>query len=199
MSLRLSTGFCHGMLLQEPASETRPTASRVRSAVLNSLQERLAGARFLDLFAGSGAVGIEALSRGAHAATFVEHDRSALKALKANLDELGRRAQKQGIKIATQVLSHDARRALDLLAGEAFDVIWLDPPYAALTEVLPALAPAFQGLLQPEGILVVESDAGAAAFVPQCLAAAGWDLSKQKVYGRIAISYLHPRPSENNP
>lgn len=196
MSLRLNTGFCHGLVLREPAAETRPTASRVRSAVFNSLQDRVAGAHFLDLFAGSGAVGIEALSRGARAATFVEHDRAALQALRANLEEVQKRASKQAIRCETKILAQDARHAIELCPPHAFEIIWLDPPYAALPELLPALGPALKRLLAPEGVLLVESDAKEQATVVESLARSGWELLKQKVYGRIAVTYLNFPSSE---
>jgi 16S rRNA (guanine(966)-N(2))-methyltransferase RsmD len=103
---------------------TRPTSDRVRIACLDTLMPFLVAGPFLDLFAGSGAVGIEALSRGAPSAVFVETDAAALHALRDNLARLGLEAR-------ARVVRGDAARAVETLArrGERFAVVFLDPPY----------------------------------------------------------------------
>src|SRR5262249_18908633 len=103
---------------------TRPTADQVRIAVMDTLTPRLPGARVLDLFAGAGGIGLEALSRGAATATFVERDRHALAALRDNVAALGLRDR-------ARVLGDDAPRAVARLAREraVFDVVFLGPPY----------------------------------------------------------------------
>lgn len=104
-------------------SRVRPTADRVREAWMSILGERLAGARVLDLFAGSGALGLEALSRGAVHATFVELAAPSLAAIRTNVDALG---------VADRVTLHrgDAMRFVERLAPDAFDVVIADPPYS---------------------------------------------------------------------
>lgn len=104
---------------------TRPTADRVREALFDILGPRVAGAEVLDLFAGSGAVGIEALSRGAARAVFVERDHAAVAALRQNLDRLG-------LAPRARVIVRDVEAALRGLArrGARFDLVFLDPPYA---------------------------------------------------------------------
>jgi 16S rRNA (guanine966-N2)-methyltransferase len=116
-----------------PGRRTRPTSDRAREGLFSSLGD-LDGARFLDLFAGSGAVGLEALSRGAASATFVESDAGALRVLRANVADLGHPA--------ALVVGDRAERFLDGCEGEPFDVAFLDPPYALDVDgVLAACAP----------------------------------------------------------
>jgi 16S rRNA (guanine966-N2)-methyltransferase len=100
----------------------RPTADRVREAWMSILQNDLPDATVLDLFSGSGALGLEALSRGASHATFVESAQASLLSLKANIDQLGAAS-------ATTVHRMDALRFVDSLAQHAFDVAFADPPY----------------------------------------------------------------------
>lgn len=127
---------------------TRPTSDRLRETLFNVLAPRMEGARFLDLYAGSGAVGIEALSRGAESVDFVEKAPPALKALRANLERLGIRA---GAKVHSGSVAGFLKRA-----GEArFDVVFLDPPYDAGPEYETALGLA-GGLVAEGGVVVAE-------------------------------------------
>jgi 16S rRNA (guanine966-N2)-methyltransferase len=123
--MRIEGGTLRGRtLLAPPGPATRPTDGRTREMLFNSLGERVVGARFLDLYAGSGSVGIEALSRGASFCVFIEDDFRAVKPLKDNL-------QKLGIKGAVQVWSANARPSLEKLVegGETFDIVFADPPF----------------------------------------------------------------------
>ena len=123
--MRVLAGALKGRRLVTPrGSTTRPTADQVRIALMDTLMPRLPGARVLDLFAGAGGVGLEALSRGAAHATFVERDGRALGALRENVATLAVQAQ-------TRVEARDVRAALERLVrdGAAFDIVFLDPPY----------------------------------------------------------------------
>jgi len=117
----------------------RPTSDRLRETLFNVISDRLDGARFLDVFAGTGAVGIEALSRGAGEAVFIENHAPAAALIRKNLESLGLRAE-------ARVLALDALRGLQRLAGEAgakhaaYDVAFLDPPYAAAEDYRRVLA-----------------------------------------------------------
>jgi 16S rRNA (guanine966-N2)-methyltransferase len=125
--VRIIAGALKGQQLVTPRGHrTRPTADQVRIALMDTLMPALAGARFLDLFAGAGGIGLEALSRGAERAVFVERDADAAGALRRNVTAL--RVARQ-----TLVLPMDAARALHRLAaaGERFDLVFLDPPYGA--------------------------------------------------------------------
>src|SRR5919198_3496765 len=121
--MRVIAGQGLGRRLQAPAgAATRPTSDRVREALFSILGDRVGGARVLDLFAGSGALGIEALSRGAAEATFVDSAPAAIRAVKANLEALGAEAE---------VRRADARRFLGGASGDARqdDLVLLYPPY----------------------------------------------------------------------
>lgn len=152
MSLRVLGGKYRSLLLQSPrGAQTRPTTSMLRKAVFDMVQSSIEGSRFLDLFAGSGAMGIEALSRGAATATFVESHKDALRCIKANLAAL---------KLEAAVYSYDVFDVLKKLEkkGETFDIIYADPPYHITTiyeELLSYLDRS--SLLSKGGTLFLES------------------------------------------
>ncbi len=112
------------MLAAPPGLATRPTTDRTKETLFNIISRELADCRFLDLFAGSGAIGIEALSRGAGQAVFVEQDRAALSCIEENL-------KRTRLKDGAKVLAMDAAGALQYLKadGKPFDIIFMDPPY----------------------------------------------------------------------
>lgn len=148
---RIVAGSAGGRRLKVPPKGTRPTSERVREALFSSLEALmdLDGVRVLDLYAGSGALGFEALSRGAGHATFVESDRRAAEVLKANARELPFR------DVLVVNRSAEAYAASD---GEPFDVVFADPPYAVgdeeLAKVLSALVDAAR--LTAGAVLIVE-------------------------------------------
>ena len=150
--MRVIAGTYGGRRLQAPpGTDTRPTADRVREALFSILGDRVPDARVLDLFAGSGALGIEALSRGAAEATFVDKAAPAIRAIGANLEALGADAT---------VVRAEARRFLGgaSRSGRSYDLVFLDPPYrldAALARALPA---AIKAVLAPGATVVAESD-----------------------------------------
>jgi 16S rRNA (guanine966-N2)-methyltransferase len=151
--MRIIAGSRKGARLHAPKGmDTRPTGDRVREAAFNLIGP-VDGARVLDLFAGSGAMGLEALSRGAAAVTFVEADRTAAETIDRNLDKLR--------LTGATVIRGDALRALagETAAGRRYDLVLVDPPYRALAGLLPNLATYLPALVAPDGIVVVESDA----------------------------------------
>ena len=151
--MRVIAGSRKGHTLVAPRGlGTRPTSDRVRENIFN-LVGPVDGARVLDLFAGSGALGIEALSRGASHATFVERDPDAVRALERNLDRLR--------LTGARVVRADAlwTVAQEAAAGAKYDLVLVDPPYEMLTEIQPRLARHLPLLLAPDGLLVVETDA----------------------------------------
>jgi 16S rRNA (guanine966-N2)-methyltransferase len=146
--VRIIAGALKGRALIAPRGrDTRPTADQVRIALMDTLMPHLDGARFLDLYAGAGTVGLEALSRGAAHVTFVERDPRAVKALRANIDALG-------VRGGTRVLATGVAGALDRLAGEGarFDLVFLDPPYDV--DPAPALERLGAGGLAPARVVV---------------------------------------------
>ena len=134
--MRVIAGTLRRRTLAAPAGlATRPTSDRLRETLFNVLAPRIDGAFFLDLYAGSGAVGIEALSRGASQVTFVERAPAALKVLRVNLEKLG---VKEGFRVEGCSAAAFLRRAR--WEGERrFDVVFLDPPYDAAEEYATAL------------------------------------------------------------
>ena len=133
--MRVLAGALKGQRLTTPKGRTtRPTADQVRIACLDTLMPYLGGGPFLDLFAGAGGVGIEALSRGAPSAAFVEQDRQAAAALEENIGRLA-------LADRARIHRRDVLRALEVLAREdtRFAVVFLDPPYAS-----PAATPALE-------------------------------------------------------
>ena len=153
--MRIIAGTFRSRPLQTPAGfATRPTSDRLRETVFNVLAPRIEGARFLDLYAGSGAVGMEALSRGAEHVVFVEGAPAALKVLRANLERLG---LKSGFSIQASAVREVLRRAASGTQG--FDVVFLDPPYDAEAEYLTtlgALGSAASGMLAAGAVVIAE-------------------------------------------
>jgi 16S rRNA (guanine966-N2)-methyltransferase len=153
--MRVIAGSLRGRRLTAPRGQrrTRPTSDRVREALFAMLGD-VEGARVLDLFAGTGALGIEALSRGARQAAFVECDRAALQALRANLSACGLAGPDAEVHAgeALAALGAAERR------GETYDLVFVDPPYAQARELEGPLSARLPGVLEPSARVVVESD-----------------------------------------
>ncbi len=150
--MRVVAGLYRGRrLIAPPGSATRPTSDRVRESLFSILGDSVQNARVLDLYAGSGALGIEALSRGAASAVFVDHSQKAVAAIRANLEALG---------IEADVRRMEARAALrpPPEAAAAYDLIFLDPPYRHAAELGRLLSEALPAVLAPGGRVISESD-----------------------------------------
>ena len=156
--MRIIAGVARGRRLVAPAGDTvRPTGDRVREALFASLMPHLPGASVLDAFAGSGALGLEARSRGAAEVTFVERDRRSLTALERNVASVGLDA----VRIVRGDTLALVRRGG--LAGAPFDLVLLDPPYALEEEPLAVLLADLVPLLAPEARVIVERASGSPA------------------------------------
>jgi 16S rRNA (guanine(966)-N(2))-methyltransferase RsmD len=156
--MRIIAGTYRSRRLEAPPGlDTRPTSDRLRETLFNVLASRIRGARFLDLYAGSGAVGLEALSREAANATFVERAPAALKMLRRNLEQLG-------IQIGYEVRAESVAAFLRAATKKApkpglHEVVFLDPPYDAMQEyavTLGLLGGAQRGVLAPGALVVAE-------------------------------------------
>jgi 16S rRNA (guanine966-N2)-methyltransferase len=150
--VRIIAGTRKGHTIYAPRGlDTRPTSDRVRENVFNILGP-LDGAAVLDLYAGSGAMGLEALSRGAARAVFVEVDRDAVRTIERNLDKL---------RLSATVLQQDAVTALATEAGTGrkYDLVLVDPPYGMYPDVEAKLARYLPSVLSEDGVVVVETDA----------------------------------------
>jgi len=157
--MRIIAGRFRSRTLEAPAGlGTRPTSDRLRETLFNVLAPRIEGARFLDLFAGSGAVGLEALSRGAASVEFVERAPAALIVLKKNLAPLG---IEQGFRIHGAAVGAVLRKMKPATSNPdaAFDVVFLDPPYDGAAEyanTLGLLGGDAGGLLADEALVIAE-------------------------------------------
>lgn len=176
--MRVITGSARGRrLLELEGMETRPTTDRVKEGVFNALQFDVEGRRVLDLFAGTGQMGIECLSRGADSAVFVDRRKDAADLVRQNL-------ALTGLQGRARVVQGDS---LEFLAGtaERFDLVFLDPPYATnlQEEALKRLtAPGFD-ILAPYGIIVAEHPAERRLEIP-----AACRLQRTYRYGKIAVT-----------
>jgi len=146
--VRIIAGSKRGARIAAPKGvATRPTGDRVREAAFNLIGP-VDGASVLDLFAGSGAMGLEALSRGAASATFVESDRAACRTISQNLEKLGLTGARVVCADAVWALRQEPR---------TYDLVLVDPPYALWTELEPRLAGQVARVLAPDGVVLVET------------------------------------------
>ena len=180
--MKLTGGRARGRRLRMPRIEgLRPTSARLREALFDVLGARIHGASFLDVFAGTGAIGLDALSRGAARAVFIEADRRAARAIAGNV-------ALSGVAGSARIVEGDAEVALLELVrtGERFDIVFLDPPYTAgaLDRALAAAA----RLLRSGAVMVVEHASRRAFQTPDL---AGLRRGRRYVHGDSALSVLH--------
>ena len=182
--MRVIAGSHRGRRLSGPqGTSLRPTSDKVREALFSILGTRVAGSRFLDLYAGTGAVGIEALSRGAMSATFVESDPLALRIMRKNLTTCGL-LDRADVRVG-RARNFFARPAL---WNGPYNVVFADPPYAARDAVDLVLEGWNLGLLSDDAVMVIEQDAR--AEVPA--AAAGTTLLRRYDYGDTSLFLYGP-------
>lgn len=152
--MRIISGSAKGKMISAPKGlKTRPTAARIKESLFSILQAHIVDSRVLDLFAGSGNLGLEAISRGAAEAFFVDKDRGSIQVIKENIKQLGFSSQ-------SQVIQADYLIALKQLKkmGESFDVVFLDPPYKK-GFISSAIHPIIEmGLIDENGWIIAEHD-----------------------------------------
>lgn len=174
--MRVTAGEFRGRVLCENKYEhIRPTADMVKQAIFNKLQDRIVGASVLDLFCGTGALGIEAVSRGAGKVIFVDKDYRSVELTKANLKKLG---------IVAKVIKASYEQAIKSLSGQKFDIIILDPPYKSGVYE-DCIQKLYQNeLLAEDGIIVCEHDRkDQFDFSP-------FNVASEKRYGIKMVTYL---------
>lgn len=182
--MRIIAGDLRGRPLRAPrGTTTRPTSGRVREAIFNHLVAAhlghdWSGVRVLDLFAGSGALGLEALSRGADHATFIDRDQRAIDAIRANVAALG-------VEQRTTVLKRDAERALASPQGGPFELIFADPPYAVVVDAPLLAALAQDTVTHLDALAVIEH---AASSPPQL--EDHWEILTTRPHGDTALTIL---------
>jgi 16S rRNA (guanine966-N2)-methyltransferase len=178
--MRIIAGSAGGIPLRLPKHDVRPTMEKIRGAIFSSLGDRVIGARVLDLFAGSGAFGLEALSRGAANATFVDHHRDAITAIQVNCEKT---------KLRGAIIKLDVFGFLQS-NREQFDLVFADPPYSkgpsdpdAAAQLLSS--PYAATALSADGILVLERAAGSQPVDQQI-----WSVIRAKRYGGTQVLIL---------
>ena len=177
--MRIIGGTQRGRRIAAPKGEhTRPTGDRVREALFN-LVGPVEGATVLDLYAGSGALGLEALSRGARRCVFVESDGAACRVIRANLEALG--------LTGALVLQRDALAVVseERSAGRRYDLVLLDPPYDRWGTLEPKLAGALPAVVADTGLVVLETDARVEPELP-------FDLVTTRRYGSARLTVFTP-------
>lgn len=182
--MRIISGTAGSVPLRVPRSLTRPTTDRVREAVFSSLAEIIPGTKVLDLFAGSGSLGLEALSRGAEDATFIDASNDSIAAIEENLKKT---RLENGKAIRRDVLAF-----LSTISPGIYDLIFADPPYARgekTTEQLEQFLTheKLSSSLQGNGILILETLARSP--LPETPL---WKVTKEKTYGSTRVNFLRP-------
>ncbi len=177
--MRVISGSCKGRkLISAPGNRVRPTSDRVKEAVFNILGPMVSHARVLDLFSGSGALGIEALSRGAAHAVFMDLD---CRTLQDNIEHC--RLSDYAEAIETDIINGNG---MDLLAGQTFDLVFLDPPYGKGYIERVVEKQAFLNLLTPDSIVVAEHAAREIINIRR----PALDIYRQKKYSKTMISLI---------
>jgi 16S rRNA (guanine966-N2)-methyltransferase len=182
--MRITGGEARGRIIHSPPGrEVRPTASKMRQALFNILGARISEASFLDIFAGTGLMGFEALSRGAAALTAIEQNKEMAQSIEENARTFG---------YSCRILSIDFKKALVLLGGEKFDIVFADPPYKSGFANMVVHEVADIDLLKEDGILVVEhSRSHEFKVVTNELV-----LTQTRPYGTSALSFFQKEGKE---
>jgi 16S rRNA (guanine966-N2)-methyltransferase len=179
-TLRLTGGTLRSRSVRTPSGRAvRPTPARVKEALFSILADRLAGANVLDLFAGTGSLGFEALSRGAAHATFVEHHRPTADALRANAAALG-------LTDRITIITLPAERATRLIEGR-YDLVFADPPYAQMYPGAAFAALRERGAIDARSLVIYEHSAHAGAPVDPA-----FPIARTATYGEVALAFLVP-------
>ena len=193
VGMRVISGRFKGVALATPKTGTRPTTDRTKEAMFSRLDAWgvLDGARVLDLFAGTGALGIEALSRGGRELVAVEASKPAAALIVKTIAQL-KRNRSWSSDLAARVLVRKAEAYVASGAGAAgaFDVIFIDPPYAFETEACDRLLAdlAANGFAGDDTVIVLERSARSDAPIPP----AGWEITDHRDYGETAVFYIEP-------
>lgn len=185
---RIISGFAGSLTLKVPRAGTRPTSDRVREAVFSALEARdaLDGATVLDLYAGSGALGLEAASRGASYVVLVERDASSARVIDGNARALTAAATANRLsKPRIEVVTSSVRSFLDRSAGLLVDTVLIDPPYDLSEDDLAADLGAVLPLLREDAVVVVERSTRS----PEPAWPVGLERERRKDYGDTAVWY----------
>lgn len=183
---RIISGIAGSLRLSAAAKETRPTSDRVKESLFSTLENQgaIENARVLDLFAGSGALGLEALSRGASSLVMVEKSKSAFAVCKKNSDLVSNALAKQGSEVSGELRNADAANYLKAVEHE-FDLVFVDPPYEFSETKLQEILGLLVGKLSASGVLVLERSAKSLK-----VDATGLERYLDKTYGDTQVSFF---------
>lgn len=179
--MRIISGSSKGRVLARPKGQAiRPTSDRVKESIFNILRDEIEGKMVLDLFAGTGNLGIEALSRGAKKTIFVEKGRQALRIIQRNLTQFG-------FEERSEIIPKDANRAIGILKqrGESFDLILMDPPYEKGLIKRTLMKLDSNPIYHKDSILIIEHDRR--ENLPRTM---DWNLFRERQFGDTVISFL---------
>ncbi len=178
--MRIIAGLAKGRRLAVPASGTRPMTGRARESIFSILGSRLVDARVLDLYAGSGSLGLESLSRGAREATFVERNHEATRIVQDNVKVVG---------LGGSVVQGSLPQVLSRLVSE-FDIVFLDPPYADSDATVASVLQEIEGVLAPSGIAVLHRQSASTPSMPDFLTSVD-----QRRYGDAVVTMMQKATS----
>ena len=183
---RIIAGLVGSLRLAAPANVTRPTADRVKESLFSALEsmDAIAGARVLDLFAGTAALGLEAISRGAVSLTAVEKSKAAALICKKNIDLVQSALAKQNLAPDIQLVTKEAESFLKSSESK-FDLVLLDPPYEMSNQRVEEVCQLLLGALAPDALVVLER--GSREATPQV---PGLELQSQKTYGDTSVYFF---------
>lgn len=187
--MRVIAGKARSMPLKTiEGSDTRPTTDRIKETLFNMIQDEIPGCRFLDLFSGSGGIGIEALSRGAREAVFVESSRKAASCIQENLKFVR-------LEASGTLMTMDVFQALDALSrkGTPFSVVFMDPPYRKLLEKQVLLSLKDSPLVDEHTLIIVEASLDTEF---DYLDSMGYKVQKRKIYKTNVHMFLRTKGEE---
>ena len=184
--MRIISGEARGRTLFAPAGDqTRPTSDKLRGSLFNILNGRVEGAEVLDLFGGTGALALEALSRGAARAAIVDSSRAAIEAIRRNAQNV----LKDALDERALILKTDYRSAISGLSGRSFDLIFLDPPYRMTDAYGDAIARLDRvGAIAQDAVIVCERRHDSAFAAPE-----GFEIYDSRSYGETAVDFVRRR------
>jgi len=188
--MRIISGEAKGRSLFAPSgAQTRPTSDKIRGALFNIIGVRVMDSRVLDLFGGSGALALEALSRGAESAVIADNAHLAWQAIDRN----ARNVLKDDFELRVRIIKQDYRGAIATLEGRIFDLVFLDPPYRMTEAYGDALERLLKAdMLAPGCLIVMERQKGAQIPLPQAV-----DVFDTRQYGDTAVDFAEIRSAED--
>jgi 16S rRNA (guanine966-N2)-methyltransferase len=185
---RIIGGLVGSRKLASPAKSTRPTADRIRESIFSSLESKgaLAGSRVLDLYAGTGALGLEALSRGSKAAVLVESNKMAAAVCIKNSRTVQDALSDEGQEVSVKVQIQPVQKFLDTTTG-SFDLVFIDPPYELTNQEIEKCLESLRLLVSEKAWVLVERSSRVDTF-----ATTGYELLDQKPFGDTVVYWLKP-------